>query len=388
MRVCEICGDTARIALYTQHFIAPSISGNHQGYTVVCCDRCGFTFADNIPNQTFFDSYYSNERFFQNNEKTARSTHGEVDRRVRFSLDMVVSNTSKSQRILDIGCYDGELLSGLKKRGYKKIVGLEPSGEAVALAKKKYGVDIIQGSLFDTPDLGTFDYIVITHVLEHIERLRDFLFILHRYLKPNGKIYIEVPNAKKYVFYTQSTKKKNVEEPFFQFSLEHINYFTPLSLQQLLVRTGYKKVHMLQYTSSMPVISSVWNRAAILRDSTGENSLKKYIAASELKFDEMNKRINRILKLKKSLYIWGTGQHTQMLLAATSLSKADIIAFIDSEPKLQKAKLLNKMIIAPDKKLLKQDAPIVISTKRFQAEIQAQIRSLNLSNPVILLHDS
>lgn len=41
----------------------------------------------------------------------------------------------------------------------------------------------------------TYDVIVARHVVEHLDSLINFMNEAHRILKPDGKIYIETPNA-------------------------------------------------------------------------------------------------------------------------------------------------------------------------------------------------
>jgi SAM-dependent methyltransferase len=59
-------------------------------------------------------------------------------------------------RVLDIGCGAGRHALALQRRGHQ-VVGLEPSAEAVAVARRR-GVDAHVGSLSDPPrNLGAFD---------------------------------------------------------------------------------------------------------------------------------------------------------------------------------------------------------------------------------------
>src|SRR5689334_22587479 len=57
-RPCPICNSADRMVLFSPEF--ERIEGAHllDGYDVVACTHCGFTFADKIPAQSAFDEYY------------------------------------------------------------------------------------------------------------------------------------------------------------------------------------------------------------------------------------------------------------------------------------------------------------------------------------------
>jgi hypothetical protein len=48
-RPCAVCGGTDKRLLYQQRFASFS-GGLLQGYHVVTCTRCGFCFADHLPD--------------------------------------------------------------------------------------------------------------------------------------------------------------------------------------------------------------------------------------------------------------------------------------------------------------------------------------------------
>ena len=57
-RNCEICNSSKNKKIYHQRFILPTQYYFHGGYDVIICEKCGFVFADNIPDQAFFENYY------------------------------------------------------------------------------------------------------------------------------------------------------------------------------------------------------------------------------------------------------------------------------------------------------------------------------------------
>jgi 2-polyprenyl-3-methyl-5-hydroxy-6-metoxy-1,4-benzoquinol methylase len=137
----------------------------------------------------------------------------------------------KSVRILDIGCANGGLLGYLKKLGYNNLCGLDPSPACVENTKQLYGIEAYAGSIFTPPqDLGDFDLVILSHVLEHIQDLKFSVKLIEQLIKVGGYLYVEVPNASGYV--------DHVFAPFQDFNTEHINHFYHPHLSNLLIQFG------------------------------------------------------------------------------------------------------------------------------------------------------
>lgn len=74
-------------------------------------------------------------------------------------------------RILEIGCGQGLLLSELRRRGFA-VVGIEPSFSASRIAVEA-GLDVRSGYFPEAAPEGPFDAVIMSHVLEHLERPHD-----------------------------------------------------------------------------------------------------------------------------------------------------------------------------------------------------------------------
>jgi FlaA1/EpsC-like NDP-sugar epimerase len=100
-------------------------------------------------------------------------------------------------------------------------------------------------------------------------------------------------------------------------------------------------------------------------------------------------KISRLIvkaKLYQTIIIWGVGTHTLRLLETSRLGRANIVAFVDSNPRYQLKQLNGIPIIAPAD-LKSRPEPILISSRVFQREIEQQIREdLRLSNQIVKLY--
>ncbi len=98
-------------------------------------------------------------------------------------------------RILDVGCGDGYIMQAMEKLSPSwELYGVEFNDE---VAKKgiDQGLNIVAGTL-ETADLplGTFDLLIMNHLIEHLPDPVRTLKRAHQLLKPGGFIIGEVPN--------------------------------------------------------------------------------------------------------------------------------------------------------------------------------------------------
>jgi hypothetical protein len=233
------------------------------------------------------------------------------------------------------------------------------------------------------------DILLLVGVLEHIRDLDDSLQKLWRIIKPGGKFFIAVPDGSQYF--------KGQDAPFQEFSVEHINYFGPGSLENLMKKNKFSKVDVTQdmievnHKTFTPAILSLFKKEMtedtfFIPDTDSKKNLQSYIELSKKKEKQINEIIEKVSAENGSIIVWGTGAQTLRLLASGSLKDASIAAFVDSNPKYQ-GKLLNGIpVLSPDFLTAKTE-PILISTRAYQNEIEKQIKNiLKLNNKVIKLY--
>lgn len=392
-RLCPICNNSANHLIYRQSFSRLSDGRSLlSGYDVVVCSNCGFCFADLIPEQAFFDAYY---REMSKYEKTDRGGLDTPYEQARFQkVASIVSQFLPSQttRIYEIGCANGQLLAELKNMGYKNVSGMDPSPVCAEFARRKYGIQVTNNTISDiTIGDDKVDFLILAGVLEHVRDVRFALQKLKKMLSVGGNIYISVPDASRY--------PEGKDAPFQEFSVEHINFFGPDSLVNLMKVTGFKQVSLIQdmVSSSMgtttPVINGLFQKSdqpfetTISVDSITEEGLNLYVTQSTCEDKHIQERIEVLVSSAQPIMVWGTGAHTLRLLATSRLGGVKIRAFVDSNPRYQGKKLNGVPIVAPQA-IKDWSEPILISSRVYQEEIALQItEDLKLKNPIIRLYD-
>lgn len=376
--------------MFQQTFLELSNKGTLlSGYDLVVCSACGFCFADKIPEQAIFDVYY---RDLSKYEKVERGEQDSPYDQARFQ---VLANTilkfvpDREAQILEIGCANGQLLALLKSRGYPNVSGIDPSPVSAEIACQRYNIHVSANTLSDfSTGTGSVDFLILAGVLEHVrelhaslQRLRDILFI-------GGRIFVVVPDASRYA--------EGEDAPFQELSIEHINFFGPQSLTNLMYTSGFDLVAIEQgfiesnYHTTNPVVFGIYQKADISKtwtpDIQTEPGLMIYINQSQQANDLIDHTISDIAASGSPIVVWGTGSHTLRLLANTRLGEANIRAFVDSNPRYQGKDLYGIHIISPQA-LEKDMGAILISSRVYQHEIIEQIRKdLHLDNQIITFY--
>jgi SAM-dependent methyltransferase len=95
-------------------------------------------------------------------------------------------------RILDFGCGTGGNLASYARFG--SVIGVEPDPRAVQLAATRARLPLTRGSGTDLPFLSSsFDVVVASDVLEHIEDDARAVAEIARVLRPGGAFIFTVP---------------------------------------------------------------------------------------------------------------------------------------------------------------------------------------------------
>ena len=295
-------------------------------------------------------------------------------------------------RIIDIGCATGKLLSLLTERGYSKVIGLDPSPGCAQAAEKLYGIDVQVGPFSKVGDFEeNFDCMILAGVFEHVFDLKGILKLLFDRLSDSGIICIQVPDASKFALWPDA--------PFQQFSTEHINFFSAISLRRLIESMGgYEEktvegVHPQSATTMMPVVTSVFRKGhnstqILIQDKTTEIELREYIRQSINVEDSIREAICALVANQTPLIVWGTGTHTLHLLESTMLCQANIKAFVDANTAYHGKTLHEIPILSPDE-LRSMPETILVSSRVYQSDIISKIRDdLKLPNPIVTLYEA
>jgi 2-polyprenyl-3-methyl-5-hydroxy-6-metoxy-1,4-benzoquinol methylase len=160
-------------------------------FTVVRCHECGLAYQRPRPQaktagRFYPDSYTGGGRSGPVEALEAayrRRQHGEVAR-------WLAARRPARGRLLDVGCGAGDLLVALRADDWS-VRGVEPSPPGAEQARDKHGLDVVTGR-FEEVDLPkhSFDVVVFSGVLEHVQDPLDSLRRARTLLAPGGLLAV------------------------------------------------------------------------------------------------------------------------------------------------------------------------------------------------------
>lgn len=156
---------------------------------------------------------------------------------LRTNLDFLAQTSllKSGDRILEIGCGIGTIVSELAGQGYD-VRGTDISRVAIEYGRAKYpGVRLDVQPAEELPyESGTFDVVLSFDLFEHIARIDLHVAQVNRVLKPGGYYLFQTPNKwSNAIFETLSHKT-------LKWRRVHPSLHTPGQLRRRLARHGFE----------------------------------------------------------------------------------------------------------------------------------------------------
>lgn len=162
--------------------------------------------------------------------------------REMVELSVMKLNGQRKGKLLDVGCGSGHFLAKMRELGWE-VAGVEPAGQAVKVAKERFGLSVYEGTLEEVnfPD-DTFDAITMHQVIEHVWDPMGTLQECRRVLKSSGRLVIVTPNIKSLGDRLFREAWRGLEVP------RHLYLFSPCTLRVCAEQAGLQVKHL--YTTA------------------------------------------------------------------------------------------------------------------------------------------
>jgi SAM-dependent methyltransferase len=391
-RVCPICGQKVASVLHTQKFCLFDGHPLVKGYQVVRCTHCGFVRAGVGATQEDYDRFYAQEsRYACKQTSTGGATlPWDVHRQELTAKRIAALLQHRDASILDIGCANGGLLDCLKRAGFDHVIGCDPSAECVENTRD-LGCDAFVATLGDLLKHDrSYQCVVLSHVMEHVLDIPQAMEALVKVTADGGLLYVEVPDATRYDQY--------LFVPFQDFNTEHINHFSLMCLENLMVAWGFDPVTagslLLQAGPDMPypAIYGIWRKThkqggfnKIVEDKHLVDAISSYIMHSRELMDRLVATLKSAVAQEGRVILWGAGQLCFKLLAEAALHSRTVVAIVDSNPVVQGRSICGIPVLPPEAVAAYPEA-IVITSILHQEAIRKTIASdWHLTNKIVLL---
>lgn len=367
-------------------FVLPEGSPLPEAYDIVACCHCCFVYADTAGAQADYDRYYTHFSHYEDASVATGGGDSDTDReRLGATAAWLATRLPHDARLLDIGCGNGGLLVALHERNFTRLAGLDPARGCVKRLRET-GFEAWVGSLStlsQTHIHGTFDAILLSHVVEHIVDLRGALATLRDRLAPGGRLYVEVPDASRYVEYPFV--------PFYYFDPEHINHFDQMSLANLARVSGFTVIDSGEKDLPLPG-GRCYPAVFALFGSTGDaheaspipsqglrTSVEAYIIQSSADTTQ-DAALANLAGSRHPVALWGAGSQAQRLLEHSPLKQCRIVAVVDRDRNKHGHRFAGCRVAAPEIGLaeLPAETVVVVAAVLYADAILAQYRALGL----------
>lgn len=165
-----------------------------------------------------------------------------VKHRLMQYHDFFVARVAEGERVLDLGCGYGAVASSIAQRTGAAVVGLDMEPENIAKAERLFRHERLSFVCGEAPGRlppGRFDVIVLSNVLEHIERRPEFLRAVQAAASPSRWL-IRVP-----MFDRDWRPSLRRELGLFPFGdPTHFTEYTAASFEDELRGAGFAIAHM------------------------------------------------------------------------------------------------------------------------------------------------
>jgi SAM-dependent methyltransferase len=243
-----------------------------------------------------------------------------------FEIIKEVTGTGRGLA-LEIGAYDGYFLHLLNQDGWD-TVGYEPAAIG-KIGSDKFGLDI-RGEFYEPGKSGAvWDLVVSRYVFEHLEAPRRMLEGIFKETAPGGWLALEVPDL----------QMRLSEGILGCFAHEHISYFLPATLRNLIEETGFEVKRKLNTAGGLAVFAQKPVSPSSRRSKVSQPIERSWIEELISRFEE--RRTQRKERFARELSRWsgpdnfmvyGGDSHTTDLLVEGWLPVERVSAIIDDDP--------------------------------------------------------
>ena len=226
---CPACDDSARVPAFRKYYL-----------DYVRCTACATIYISPRPTPAVLEDYYTNSEnyAFWNAVMFPAS---EPARRAKIFVPRVERVIEICERYgvgrelcVEVGAGFGIFCEEMQQRGrFQRVVGIEPTPDLARTCRER-GIEVIELPV-ERVDFSAMraDVVASFEVIEHLFAPRDFLARCADLVRPGGILVLTCPNGRGFDVEVMGPGSDAVD-------VEHLNYFNPSSLGELVKRCGFE----------------------------------------------------------------------------------------------------------------------------------------------------
>lgn len=229
--------------------------GEKEKWTIIKCETCSFSHLLPLPCREYLAEYYKKKFYQESHPEYVTNYEADMEwwsmkheRTMRYAMEFA----DERGTVLDVGCGPGLFLDEALRYGWKTY-GLELDAAMVARCTKRghrvSNYEVEDDAIHRMPAFReSFDFVEMYEVLEHMVDPESSLLAVNGMMKKNGLLHVVVPND--FSPLQLMACKQHDLDPWWIAPPEHLNYFSPATLQLLLRRCGFSPFIV---TGSFPI---------------------------------------------------------------------------------------------------------------------------------------
>lgn len=282
--------------------------------------------------------------------------------------------------VLEVGCSDGALLDRLRERGFRRLLGIEPSPHA----DQTYHAEVIAG-LFDDAMVQRLrderrepDLVIANHVLDGVPRPGEFIANLARLLKPNASLVIEIPYVVDFVRTFRIDGFVHSRNSWFTAAaLVHALKAAGLRVDDIEHDEAYRGGTLRTFARRAPEAAMSPAVTALLEREAAALSAASFAAFRDAVTSLRAQILAGVRTLTGTpLYVYGGGLKAAGILNWLGVTRRNIVCAVDNDPHKQGRLIPGVDIpIEPVDTLWRQETPIAVLNLALdhRAEVEPQL---------------